>query len=379
MPGFTTHYIMGMKVFNDLPPNYLKHIIAKYRWLYQLGLQGPDMFFYNIPILRHRDYRNVGSYMHEAHVNDFFNQCFSKLSQIQSKQQREQGLSYLCGFICHYVGDSICHPFVYGRIQYNPKQPDSRCHGLHAALENDIDAILLYKYKQKKPSQFNQAATICLNGQEIQFISHFLKDCINQAYYPLSDTNHYQVSARMIHRSILALRFGCRTLSDPSGRKSSSIEFFESIFLLSDTNHYQVSARMIHRSILALRFGCRTLSDPSGRKSSSIEFFESIFLRQPVASQKLVTDNISDVRQSLNSSHEPWANPWNPKLVSTESFPDLFRRSIDRCGHIYLSINRALATGALFDEPDFENILEELGNYSYHSGLDAEETSKYSR
>ncbi len=332
MPGFTTHYIMGMKVFNDLPPNYLKHIIAKYRWLYQLGLQGPDMFFYNIPILRHRDYRNVGSYMHEAHVNDFFNQCFSKLSQIQSKQQREQGLSYLCGFICHYVGDSICHPFVYGRIQYNPKQPDSRCHGLHAALENDIDAILLYKYKQKKPSQFNQAATICLNGQEIQFISHFLKDCINQAYYPLSDTNHYQVSARMIHRSILALRFGCRTLSDPSGRKSSSIEFFE-----------------------------------------------SIFLRQPVASQKLVTDNISDVRQSLNSSHEPWANPWNPKLVSTESFPDLFRRSIDRCGHIYLSINRALATGALFDEPDFENILEELGNYSYHSGLDAEETSKYSR
>ena len=45
MPGFTTHYIMGMKAYNDMNCRPLKHIIAKYRWLYQLELQGPDMFF----------------------------------------------------------------------------------------------------------------------------------------------------------------------------------------------------------------------------------------------------------------------------------------------------------------------------------------------
>ena len=38
MPGFTTHCIIGMKAYNDLKNNLLKHIIAKYRWLYQLGL-----------------------------------------------------------------------------------------------------------------------------------------------------------------------------------------------------------------------------------------------------------------------------------------------------------------------------------------------------
>ena len=42
MPGFTTHYVLGMKAYNDMPQNNLKFIIAKYRWLYQLGLQGPD-------------------------------------------------------------------------------------------------------------------------------------------------------------------------------------------------------------------------------------------------------------------------------------------------------------------------------------------------
>lgn len=49
MPGFTTHYLFGVKAYNDLPNNYLKHVISKYRWLYQIGLQGPDIFFYNIP------------------------------------------------------------------------------------------------------------------------------------------------------------------------------------------------------------------------------------------------------------------------------------------------------------------------------------------
>ena len=110
MPGFTTHYIFGMKAYNDLPNNQLKLIIAKYRWLYQLGLQGPDMFFYNIPLLRHRDYRNVGSYMHEHHIRDFFECYLHNLSEITSKQQREEGLAYFCGFLCHYIGDSICHP-----------------------------------------------------------------------------------------------------------------------------------------------------------------------------------------------------------------------------------------------------------------------------
>ena len=192
MPGFTTHYIMGMKAYNDLPSNPLKHIISKYRWLYQLGLQGPDIFFYYIPILRHRDYRNVGSYMHEHHVQEFFTNYLKEASQIHSRQQREQALAYLCGYICHYIGDSICHPFVYGRIHYDIDNPSMQHHGLHAELENDIDALLLRRYKKKKPSEFNQAATICLNGLEIQFISRLLSTIINETYYPITYKNNLE-------------------------------------------------------------------------------------------------------------------------------------------------------------------------------------------
>ena len=166
VPGFTTHYLFGVKAYNDLPNNYLKHVISKYRWLYQLGLQGPDIFFYNVPILRHRDYRNVGSHMHEYQVNDFFKNSLLELTEIHSRQQKEEAAAFLAGFMCHYISDSICHPFVYGRIKYRTDKKKTECHGLHAALENDIDAILLWKFKHKKPSEFNQAASLCLNGQE---------------------------------------------------------------------------------------------------------------------------------------------------------------------------------------------------------------------
>lgn len=324
MPGFTTHYLFGVKAYNDLPNNYLKYLISKYRWLYQLGLQGPDIFFYNIPIIRHRDYRNVGSYMHEYHVNDFFRNYLKQLSEISSRQQREQALSYYAGFLCHYVADSICHPFVYGRIQYRTDGRGSQFHGLHAELENDIDALLLRKFKKKKPSEFNQAATICLNGQEIQFISRFLCRCINDTYYPITEKNNFQITDGIVSRSIYATRFGGRLLSDPAGRKRNAIHFFE-----------------------------------------------SIFLENPVASKKLVTDAApKHVRQTLNLDHEIWCNPWDERLASSASFVDLYRQTLQKCHLVYYRLNAVITNELPLSEQDLTAFLEELGNYSYHSGLD---------
>ena len=322
MPGFTTHYIFGMKAYNDMPFTPLKHTIAKYRWLYQLGLQGPDMFFYNIPILRHRDYRNVGSYMHEHKVNAFFECCLRRIGTIRSRQQQEEAISYLAGFMNHYIADSICHPYVYGRIGYPVDAPTSMHHGMHAHLENELDAILLWKYKKKKPSEFNQTATICLNGQEIQFISHFLASCINETYYPITYRNNFQVTPAMVHRSIWALRFGCRTLSDKNGKKKFRIAQVESIFV----NH-------------------------------------------PVASAKMVTDSVTDYRSSCNLNHEAWSNPWDPTRVSTASFVDLFHETLDKCSRVYALLNSAVTDNMPLDKQDLSPLLTELGNESYHSGL----------
>ena len=324
MPGFTTHYLFGVKAYNDLPNNYLKHVISKYRWLYQIGLQGPDIFFYNIPILRHRDYRNVGSHMHEYHVNRFFRNCLNEIAAISSKQQREQAISYMAGFLCHYAADSICHPYVYGRIQYETDGKGSRFHGLHAELENDIDTLLLRKFKHKKPSEFNQTASLCLNAQESQFISRYLSRCINRTYYQITEKNNFQVTDGMVARSIFAIRFGSRILSDPAGHKTHVIGSLE-----------------------------------------------SIFLKHPIASKKLVTDKLSaQVRDILNLDHEVWTNPWDNSIASTTSFPDLYHQTLKKCNAVYYYLNAFLIANVPSGPPDMSALLAELGNYSYHSGLD---------
>lgn len=64
--------------------------------------------------------------MHEYHVNRFFRNCLNEIAAISSKQQREQAISYMAGFLCHYAADSICHPYVYGRIQYETDGKGSR-------------------------------------------------------------------------------------------------------------------------------------------------------------------------------------------------------------------------------------------------------------
>lgn len=322
MPGFTTHYILGVRAYNRLDSNSLKHIISKYRWLYQLGLQGPDMFFYNIPILRHRDYRNVGSYMHEAHVNDFFANALYEIQGFDSKQKRDQAVSYISGFLCHYVGDYICHPYVYGRIGHSKERNSAYIYGLHAALENDIDTLLLRRFKKKKTSEFNQAATLALNGFEMQFVSDYLSRVINKTYYPIT----YK-------------------------------------------NNFRVTPAMVHRSILAMRFGVRTLADPTGRKKSGINALESIFLKSPIVSQKILSDKVVNVDKCFNLSHELWKNPWDAGIYSTESFPELFEKCVQRCESIFESFNAEIISGR-FRTTDFHRLLLNIGNYSYHSGLD---------
>ena len=100
-----------------------------------------------------------------------------------------------------------------------------------------------------------------------------------------------------------------------------------------------------------------------------MHFFESLFLKNPVASSKLVTDTVENPAWSLNLHHETWCNPWDKSIASKSSFPDLFRQSLGKLSTIFYMINSMLDTGQPLKLSALENLLSELGNYSYHSGL----------
>ena len=64
MPGFMTHYILGIKMYQDIPDTLLKESIHRHKNLFRLGLQGPD-FLFAYPRDCHRKkgepYRALGS------------------------------------------------------------------------------------------------------------------------------------------------------------------------------------------------------------------------------------------------------------------------------------------------------------------------------
>lgn len=326
MPGFTTHYIIGMRAFRDLPEDSALHgILARNSSVYQLGVQGPDIFFYNFLLLRHRKEKNTGILMHEFHINEFFAALFDALAAEQEPAKFELAAAYIAGYMCHYISDSFIHPYVYGRIGHSPKQRERKLKGqttsLHCQLENDIDAILLQRYHNKKPSEFNQAATFSLKGDERRFISAFLCAAINQTYYPA--------------------RYG---------------------------NTFSITTGVVARSIWLMKFGCKTLSDPRASKRRKLQYLERLFRRSSVASSKLITDDISDVRWALNTMHEPWVNPWDRSMVSQESLQELFQKTLMKLHDCYLLYDRLLRTHGL-DPKARAALLEELGNHSLHSGL----------
>ena len=128
---------------------------------------------------------------------------------------------------------------------------------------------------------------------------------------------------------------------------------------------------MVTRSVYAIRFGGRLLSDPAGHKRNTIQFFESMFLKHPIASKKLVTDDTPKrVRKTPNLDHEVWTNPWNKTLASSASFLDLYRQTLQKCNLMYYQFNSMLTSEIPLKDQSFEMFLSELGNYSYHSGLD---------
>jgi hypothetical protein len=88
-----------------------------------------------------------------------------------------------------------------------------------------------------------------------------------------------------------------------------------------------------------------------------------------MASSKLVTDVVEDPSWSLNLEHQIWCNPWNRRIASDASFPELFRLSLSKLSTLYYMVNEMLAPARQINASCLDNLLAELGNLSYHSGL----------
>lgn len=128
MPSTYAHYKFGTYVYQQLPKRIQEDIKPSYS-LYEIGQHGPDILFYYHPLWSNYVNR-TGFGMHEKPARPFF------MKSIPFIHDSER-LSYIIGFICHYVLDSYCHEFIGDYITYSGIS--------HTEIEAELDRLLLSK------------------------------------------------------------------------------------------------------------------------------------------------------------------------------------------------------------------------------------------
>ena len=130
MPSVYAHYKFGRDMI-PLLPEELRTFVLKYRELYDLGLQGPDLLFFYHPIT-HNYVNRLGNAIHDWTGRRYFE---STLRILRGTRHKEASLAYLMGAICHYALDSVCHAYIEECVHTKNLK--------HTVMEGSFDRLLI--------------------------------------------------------------------------------------------------------------------------------------------------------------------------------------------------------------------------------------------
>ncbi len=166
MPAIYAHDRFGAKVAKRLDPE-LKTIIEKYPAPYAIGLQGPDLLFFYRPLGKNR-VNQYGVHLHKVSALPFFEHAREVVKE-HGRDSREY--AYLLGFICHYILDSECHPYVEQMIEKIGVQ--------HLEIEEEFEKLLL-RLDGKDAVAFQAATLVPTDAQTAGAIVPFYGEKIDQ-------------------------------------------------------------------------------------------------------------------------------------------------------------------------------------------------------
>lgn len=152
MPTTFTHDLFGKEVYKMLPRE-TRQKIRSHGSLYRIGLHGPDIFFY-----RHL-YKNkigrIGTGMHQQPAKPFFMRGLDRVRE----ENDEALMAYLLGFACHFLLDSVCHPYI--------KEIETEVS--HTMIEKELDRLLMEE-DGKDPFVYHPSCCIHPGIQEARTI-----------------------------------------------------------------------------------------------------------------------------------------------------------------------------------------------------------------
>lgn len=276
MPATVVHAYFSQDVY-DILPNTIKNKLNVER-LRTFGQSTDALMFYNLfNILPGKKVRSFQKYFHTNKTQEFFINLINYIKENNYINDSDV-CSFLVGAICHYVLDSTIHPYIFYKTGYFNKNDKStyKYNNVHAFMETFLDNDMIRRRENINPYKF-KIGKFCLYTK---VFSKELDDTLDKVFEQTFEFKNmskiYSKSLKQMKRSIVVFR------QDQFGVK----KFF---YKLADTFTSKKTFR-----------------------------FEAISYHYP----------IQDRHNFLNENHKIWRNPTTYDMTSTESFLDLYLRSL---------------------------------------------------
>ena len=189
MPATYAHYRMGASLLPTMPAD-VRRTIGRFRRLYDVGLHGPDIFYFH-GVLLGSGAGALGDKFHSQTGREFF----QRVCRTARLERSEAAQAYLYGVLCHYVLDSICHPFIAKQAELGPAG--------HSEIEAEFERYLLELDGKVPPTSQNMGKHIQLTPGECETVAKF---------YPPASSRNIQECVKNMSRcvKILATPEGAR-------------------------------------------------------------------------------------------------------------------------------------------------------------------------
>ena len=169
MPTTYAHWAFGRECINLLPKK-IQVTIHENRDLYNIGVHGPDILFYD---LSHPNITSYGNNMHRKSGEEFFLKC----KQIyETHSEKDQILTYILAFLSHFVLDSTVHSYV------ERKKEVSKITHNHVEAQWDRHLIEL---DDRTPNLVNRSESLKPSKKISDIISYFLPFTSEEIYRSL--------------------------------------------------------------------------------------------------------------------------------------------------------------------------------------------------
>lgn len=314
MPGFITHYLFGDRVLQLMKDPFTKNILLGRRQVFNLGTQGPDIFFYHgaWPWSKGKGVDKIGNRLHHEQTGAFYSAC---LEYVTGCPEKEKTLltAYICGHLCHYSLDCHAHPYIYYRSGFGRKgeASASKYDSYHHRFETAVDVLMLQHVQQLKPGELNTSSLVKVEQEEGNALGRMYAVVLKKVY-------GMDISPETIYK----------TISD------------------------MVSIRA-------------ALRDKSGMKKKGVQWIENLLGRYPILSGMIHPSTVNDGLDYLNRKHAPWYLPWDNTVKSTASFFELSAAAATEATPLCEGICMGLSGKATMD-----TTLQRIGNRSYSTGVD---------